>query len=124
MGWGRLTLYLGPMHIGGPIVIEKLLKVDSPASLFLLRPRSKLALYVDLHAHLRCRRNSTTDTQASVNIRNEGTKDVRARGWCPGSVIFLLQFDVLIINKQIQLIWDALQCNFWMSPKISGMDLN
>jgi hypothetical protein len=63
-GWrSRLTQYREPVRFGGPIVIEKGLKVDRFLSLF---------LHSDLH--LGRRRNISAHAQASVSVHDGETK--------------------------------------------------
>ena len=84
-------------------------------------------LHVDLHAHLGCRRNTSTDVHALESVGCEKTKDIRALGWCPGPVVFRLQLYLLIFYKQPQLIdqiWVVLDCDFCMLPKMSHLGLD
>src|SRR5258708_14529949 len=62
-----LTRYCELVRLGAPIMIEKLLRVDPVASLFLL-PRDMPNPHLDLRAHLGCRRNLSTYAQASVIV--------------------------------------------------------
>lgn len=48
------------MRFGSPDIIEKFREVDHFANLFVLRPRSMTALYVDFYAQLGCRKNIST----------------------------------------------------------------
>jgi len=50
--------------------------------------------------------------------------DIRALGWCPGSVTVLLQFYLLAPLKYLQLIpriCGTLQIDFCLTHKISGV---
>ena len=45
--------------------------------------------------------------------------------WCPGVVVFPLQFALHIFHKQPQrtpLVWNVLKYDFCMSGEMSGMD--
>jgi len=85
------------------------------------------ALHLDLHAHLGCRRNLSAYAHTLVQLCHEESEDVRAMGWCPRLAGFHPQLALLIVYKQPQRtvqFWDVLVCNFWMFPKLSGMDVN
>jgi len=85
------------------------------------------ALYLDLQAHLGCRGNISAYAQDLSSSYSEKTRGIRALGWCPGQVVFPLQWNLLISYKQPQLIlqpWDVLQCNCYMLPEMSHLDLN
>ena len=52
---------------------------------------------------------------------------VRSNRWCPGVIVFHLYIPLRIFYKQPQRkrpIWNALQCYFCISAKMSGMDVN
>ena len=112
------------MRLGGPILIVEFLKVDILASLFRPSPRWMLALDLDLHADLGCRRNVSIYAQTSGIALNEQTSDIRALRQCPSQVVRPLQVTLLIFHKQPQrkpVFWNVLQCNLCVWPKISGM---
>ena len=127
-GWGsRLTRYGELVLFGSPIIIEKDLKVDLFCNLFLLCPRCTTVLHLDLHAHLGCRGNTSTDAHASASVSCKESKDIRALGWCPGPVVFRFQLCLLIFYKEPQRIhqlWDVLECNFCMLPEMSRVGLD
>ena len=63
----------------------------------------------------------------SVGVRNGKTRDVRALGWRPDSVVLRLQFQFLVVYKEpkhVVPMEGALECNFYISPDFSGMDQN
>ena len=54
-------------------------------------------------------------------------RDIQALRWCPCVIVFPLHFSLRIFYKQpqrIRPIWDALQCDFCMVAKMSGVDVN
>ena len=54
-------------------------------------------------------------------------RDIRVLCGCPGVIVFPLYLSLRIFYKQLQRIrpiWDALQCNFCMVAKMSGVDVN
>jgi hypothetical protein len=62
-----------------------------------------------------------------VSVPKGELKDIQALDWCPGLVVFFLQFFLHIFNKQTQRIfpiWDLLQSNFCTLPEISIEDMN
>ena len=87
-GWEScLTWYGNLARVRAPIVVKDLLKVNQVATLFLLCPRSMAAFHLDLHPHLRCRRNTPAYAHASDSAHCEETKAILALRWCPGLVI-------------------------------------
>ena len=47
--------------------------------------------------------------------------------WCPGVVVFHLNFSLPVVYKQPQHIcpiWNVLQCDFYMLAEMSGVDVN
>ena len=111
---------------GGPIIIEKDLKVDLFCSVSLKSPQYTTLLHLDLHVHLGCWRNASTNAHASESVGCEERKAIRALGWCPGPVVFRLKLYPLICYKQPQLIdqiWVVLDCDICMLPEVSRVDL-
>ena len=74
----QLTLYGEFMIFGAPIVIEKALYVNDFVHRSALRLKRIGADSLDLHTHLGCRRNISTNTEPSVCVYSEETRDVRA----------------------------------------------
>ena len=84
-------------------------------------------LHLDLSPDLGGWRNISIHTRPLVSVRMRETKDILALCWCPGVVVFLLEFFLHIFYKQPQRILsirDILQCDFCMVAKMSDMDVN
>ena len=64
----QLTWHHEFVFFRGPINIEKVLEIDLFDNLFLPRPRQVIALRLNLHADLGCRRNLSSYTECSVII--------------------------------------------------------
>ena len=53
--------------------------------------------------------------------------DVLASHWCPGVVVFPVQFALHIFHKQPQRVlpvWNVLQCDFCTLVEMSGVGVN
>ena len=79
---------------------------------------------LDVHADFARRRNISTHTEPSGSVYSEKARDIQALDGCPGPVTFLLQFYLLVSNKQLQVIpriCNILQIDFCVAHKISGV---
>lgn len=88
------------MLVGAPIINKKFLKVDYLANLSVFHPKEFTTPHLDLHAHLGYRGKTPTYAQVIGNECSEETWDIRAFGWCPGSVVLRLQFQLRILYEQ------------------------
>ena len=71
--------------------------------------------------------NLPTYVHALVDVCYEEAENIRASDWRPRPVGLDLQLALLIVYKQSQRtvqLWNVFECNFWMFPKLSGMDIN
>ena len=83
--------------------------------------------HLDLHAHLRNRRNVSGHTLISALACSEETKGVLGLDRCPEPVGCFLYFYLVIFYKQsksIFPIWDVVQSDICVTGKISGMGPN
>ena len=85
------------------------------------------ALHSDLSADLGCRRNISIHVHPPLSVRIGEIRDIQALCWCPDVIVFPLYLSLHIFYEQpqrIRPIWDVLQCDFCMSAKMSGIDVN
>ena len=84
-------------------------------------------LHSDFSADL-CRwRNISIHAHPLVSVHVGKIKDILALCWCPGVLVFLLQFSLHIFYKQPQRIlpiWNVLQCDIYMLAGMSSVDVN
>jgi hypothetical protein len=81
-------------------------------------------LHSDLSADLGGWRNISIHAHPLMSVRMRKRKDILALCWCPGEVVFRLQFFLHIFYEQPQRILpilNALQCDFCMLAEMSGM---
>ena len=72
--------------------MEERLEADFLETLVLPRPRQMAALHQNFYAYLGCWRNISIYECDSVSARSEKKGNIRALDWCPGPVVFPLQF--------------------------------
>ena len=62
-----------------------------------------------------------------MSVRIGEIRDIQPLCWCPGVVVFRLNFSLPVVYKQpqhIRPIWNVLQCDFYMLAEMSGVDVN